>query len=111
MYISDRIATRSSLIKWWPLPAHTCSISELARNFINGSELSRTPWVNPRCNPMDELVGRQLKLPAAAELPSRVARNVDDSDVNIECKSDRYKSNVRALWKDRALSIDLSFLK
>lgn len=71
---NGRIATRQSLIKWRPLPAHT-SISELAGNlFINGSELSRTPWVNPRCNPMDELVGRQLKLPAAAELPSRVAR-------------------------------------
>ncbi|EGI60459.1 hypothetical protein G5I_11283 [Acromyrmex echinatior] len=108
--LNSHIASRPSLIKWRPLPAHT-SISELAGNlFINGSELSRTPWVNPRCNPMDELVGRQLKLPAAAELPSWVARNVDDSvDVNIECKSDRYKSNVRALWKDRALGPSPSF--
>ncbi|KYN36131.1 hypothetical protein ALC56_09555 [Trachymyrmex septentrionalis] len=72
--LNSHIASRPSLIKWRPLPAHT-SISELAGNlFINGSELTRTPWVNPRCNPMDELVGRQLKLPAAAELPSWVAR-------------------------------------
>ncbi|KYN03688.1 hypothetical protein ALC62_05384 [Cyphomyrmex costatus] len=30
---------------------------------------------------MDELVGRQLKLPAAAELPSWVARNHQCDDI------------------------------
>jgi len=48
---AGRVAARPSLIKWRPLPAHA-GISELASNlFINGSELPRTPWINPRCNP------------------------------------------------------------